>query len=221
MLKRYFGRVRALLHQLSPTVRAKLNQISEGLLQDSGHKQVDRILVVVTGLSLSGKTTFVENHPKLKNFFRVETRNIHDRLNSSFHFLQDDNTVNGKAYWERQFLTQVVREKTLEKAMERGFPVVSDSCNSKQEKRSRWYSMAKRFGYRTMTLWIKCNKLTLLQRAWEADEESRARGEKGTWEKLILRQIRTYEPPLEDDANQVVAFWYDRMKPESAHQIFI
>jgi len=70
----------------------------------------------MVGYSNSGKTYYIENIAHIKDYLSIETNVIHDILNQEFEFLQDDKTIDGFAYWNRQYLTKVVKDMIFQKA---------------------------------------------------------------------------------------------------------
>ena len=90
------------IRQISPNIRLKIDEIVEELFRNADKKSRKKIFVMMVGFSKSGKHTLINKHPVLSSFFRIDTDRIHDLLNSRFDFLQDDMTINGRAYWDRQ-----------------------------------------------------------------------------------------------------------------------
>lgn len=169
---------------------------------------------MMVGYSLSGKTTFVSAHPQLRDFFSVETRIIHDLLNDTFAFLQDDRSVNGFAYWERQFWTRYLRKQVLDAAFRGGFGIVSDSCNLRRAWRRQLLHIAQRHGYRTAIVWVLLPQQELDGRAVSSDLVLSAQGKPATWKMLVDQQRKNFEPPLSVEADKLMLFNPKTMSPD-------
>ena len=90
-----------------------LNEIIKTSLKGGQKKG---IFIATVGFTHSGKTNLVNRlvatFPQLVKF---ESRSIHEIINKNFTELDDDHTVEGKAYWLRQTITQELRLKAIEK----------------------------------------------------------------------------------------------------------
>ena len=200
------GFVRLVIHFLSPKNRRVLNETIFSLMNGKDYKR-EKTFVMMTGFSKSGKTYVVENNPSLRSFFRVSTGKIHDLINKNFDFLKDDNRVNGRAYWERQYLTKIVRKGLIDKALKEGIAVVSDSCNLSKSSRKKNLRKAKKYGYQTVLIWVLCSESELLERLHQADEENIKKGKKPTWEELYKMQKKIFyngNEPNNNEANRVI-----------------
>jgi predicted kinase len=207
------GAVRAFFYLRSPKVQRALNEVVREIRDGMWNRSERRVLVVMAGMSLSGKTTLVDSHPQLRKCWRIRTRDIHDLLNRKFDFLRDDNSVRGRAYWIRQFLTEVVRREVLHRALQQGIAIVLDSCHLTRRERVVRYRLAKRYGYHVVIIFVECPWMTLLSRAIEADNLSVARGGKRVWKDLVKQQVKVFEPPIPDpdEADQLILGKYGKM----------
>ena len=203
-IRQVWGLVRALLHQLSPRTRMIIAAVVQEIVDRMEDCPREQTLVVMTGMSLSGKTTYVERHRYFKEFGQIRTRDIHDLLNHNLDFLKDDNTVKGRAYWARQLLTEIVREEALRQALRRGIALVLDSCHLNRKKRDDRYRLAKQYGYRVVMVFVDCPWMTLLSRAAAADDRAVTQGGKRVWVDLIRQQARVFESPIPDEADQFI-----------------
>lgn len=202
-------------HQLQPEVKKKLNQIVEELFESAKKKPKGKTFIMIVGFSQSGKRWLINRHPVLNRLFCVHTDPIHDLLNNRFKFLRDDNTVEGKAYWERQFLTNIIKEKLLAKAFPEGLAVLNDSCNLKKEERKERLALAKRFSYKTIIIWMVCSEATLLSRLKKADIKNVNEGEKPAWVELYqkVQKVR-FNPPNKNEADEILIFDSEKNSPE-------
>lgn len=164
----------------------------------------DKTLVMMVGLSKSGKTYIVENNTLLRDYYKISTNKIHDAINTEFPFLKDDNTTEGKSYWERQYLTRIIRNQVLTKALRMGIPVMSDSCNLSRKDRKKTLDQAKSFGYFTVIIWVNCPKLVLLERLTKADEDNIIRGSKPTWVDLHENQKLRFDKPSHYECDDLI-----------------
>lgn len=196
------------------STRNKLKEISLEVLKGTEHAPKKRIFVMMLGYSLSGKTWFIDHHPNISRFFRVETRKIHDLLNAAFPLLDDDKTIEGVGYQPRQILTQVVRRWVLREACQKGVSLVSDSCNLSYGARQRRLRLPKRLGYKTFIVWVLCKKGSLGSRLREKDEELLAQGQNPVWVDLHEKQKARFDPPTLDEADETLIAQSEVHDPE-------
>jgi len=199
------GFVRLVIHLLSPKNRRILNETISSLMNGKDYKK-EKTFVMMTGFSKSGKTYVVENNSSLKSFFRVSTSEIHNLINNNFDFLKDDNRVNGRAYWERQYFTKIVRRRLIDKALKEGIAIVNDSCNLSKSLREKNLHKAKKYGYQTVLIWVLCSESELLERLHQADEENIKSGKKPTWDSLYKMQKKIFYNGNEPDNNEADRF---------------
>ena len=199
------GFVRLVVHFLSPKNRRVLNETISYLMNGEDYKK-EKTFVMMTGFSKSEKTYFVENDPYLRNFYRISTDKIHDLINNNFDFLKDDNRVNGRAYWERQYLTKIVRKRLVDEALKEGIAIVDDSCNLSKYLREKNINKAKKHGYKTMLVWVLCSEPELLERLNQADKENIKSGKKPTWDSLYKMQKQIFYRGNEPDKNEADEF---------------
>ena len=124
MYRKILGVLRLFFHLLNANFRDKIAEIVNILVNDQPAIK-EKVFVLMVGYSKVGKTSFVNKNERLKTFFNISTNSIHNLLNNTFAFLKDDNTVYGSAYWERQYLTRIVRKRLLNEALKKGFAVVT------------------------------------------------------------------------------------------------
>jgi predicted kinase len=202
MYRKILGLIRLLFHLLNRSNRKKINEIVDALVNNQDVIK-EKTFVMMVGYSKVGKTSFIKNNERLSKFFKLSTNDIHDLLNN-MSFLKDDNTIHGKAYWERQYLTRIIRKKALKKAFSKGFAVVSDSANLVRKRRSIWLRMAKRYSYSTIIIWVICPEKELLSRLKDFDDDLVARGKGVTWVDLYENvQKKTFNPPSPYEADDV------------------
>lgn len=173
----------------------------------SASEQVKRRFVMLVGFSKSGKETLRTHNESLNRAARVDTDVIHMHLNLYIDKLQDDYTVNGKAYWARQFLTRYVRQRAFEYLFFRGHRVLSESCNLTREERIERIALAREYGYETVIIWIQCPEEILLERLKDEDDQLIACGKLPTWRNLYhnVQKVR-FERPLPDEADELYLY---------------
>ncbi len=202
-------------HQLQPEVKGKLNQIVETLFESAKDRPKAKVFIMMVGFSQSGKHWLIERHLILNQLFCVHTDPIHELLDNHFKFLQDDKTVEGEAYWERQFLTHVIKEKILEKVFSEGLAVLNDSSNLKKEERKRSLVLAKRFGYKTIIIWVVCSETTLLSRLKKADIKKVNEGDRPAWVELYQKVQRTrFNQPTKNEVDELLIFNSEKDSPK-------
>jgi len=170
---------------------------------------------MTVGFSKAGKTVLVNKNKKLKGLFNLSTNKIHNCLNQNFQFLKDDNTVNGEAYWERQFLTRLTRRKVLEKVLSQGIGVINDSSNLNRRERKQRLKIARRYSYKVIIIVVNCSEGVLLSRLQRFDDELATSGKKRTWINLYAIQKERYNPPLKNEADVIVSFNSEKDNPMS------
>lgn len=176
-----------------------------------------RRLVVLVGFSKSGKSTLVTSHPELRQYFRINSDEIHRRLNRRFAELRDNNTVSGDAYWVRQILTGWIRIKILEAAADQGLNIVIDSCNLRHRERQQRLRIGRQRGYATTLVYVTCDAKTLCQRLMDADDRLAADDRQRTWLELYLNiQRLRFQEPRPNEADQFRVY---RTDSETPHQL--
>lgn len=171
--------------------------IVRAFLSESVEKPKERALQVMTGMSGSGKSTFAAEHQDAHMI--VNSDRIHDALNAVFPSLQDDNSVRGSAYWQRQFLAKLVRRESLLHLFAQGTNTVADSVHISALDRKALISAAHRAGYTVELVYVSCSNEELLRRAEERDNVCAARGEPRMWVDLLRAQQHRYQPPKDSE----------------------
>jgi len=204
MYRKILGVLRLFFHLLNANFRDKIAEIVNILVNDQPAIK-EKVFVLMVGYSKVGKTSFVNKNERLKTFFNISTNSIHNLLNNTFAFLKDDNTVYGSAYWERQYLTRIVRKRLLNEALKKGFAVVNDSANLNRKERKARLKIAKRYGYETIIVWVTCPEEELLARLQKADNELILNGQKPAWINLYTEvQKNRFDPPLDNEADTII-----------------
>lgn len=204
MYRKILGVLRLFFHLLNANFRDKIAEIVNILVNDQPAIK-EKVFVLMVGYSKVGKTSFVNKNERLKTFFNISTNSIHNLLNNTFAFLKDDNTVYGSAYWERQYLTRIVRKRLLNEALKKGFAVVNDSANLNRKERKARLKIAKRYGYETIIVWVTCPEEELLARLQKVDNELILNGQKPTWVNLYTEvQKNRFDPPLDNEADTII-----------------
>jgi predicted kinase len=204
MYRKILGVLRLFFHLLNANFRDKIAEIVNILVNDQPAIK-EKVFVLMVGYSKVGKTSFVNKNERLKTFFNISTNSIHNLLNNTFAFLKDDNTVYGSAYWERQYLTRIVRKRLLNEALKKGFAVVNDSANLNRKERKARLKIAKRYGYETIIVWVTCPEEELLARLQKADNELILNGQKPAWVNLYTEvQKNRFDPPLDNEADTII-----------------
>ncbi|HEB14069.1 MAG TPA: hypothetical protein ENI09_01525 [candidate division WWE3 bacterium] len=209
-----WGLLAAAFYLARSSTRSKLKEISLEILKGAEYAPKERIFVMMVGYSLSGKTWFIDYHPYISQFFRVETRKIHDLLNAAFTLLDDDKTIKGVGYQPRQILTQVVRQWVFKEACRKGVALVSDSCNLSYSDRRARLRLTKRLGYKTVIIWMLGKKGNLRKRLQAKDEELLSQGQSPVWVNLHEKQRVRFEPPMLLDADELHFYQSETHDPE-------
>ena len=209
-----WGLLVAAFYLARSSTRNKLKEIVLEILKGTEHAPKKRIFVMMLGYSLSGKTWFIDHHPYISSFFRVETRKIHDLLNVTFPLLNDDKTIEGAGYQPRQILTQVVRRWILREACRKGVSLVSDSCNLSHGSRYGRLLLFKRHGYETFIVWVLCGVGTLGPRLRGKDEELLSHGQNPTWVDLHKKQQARFDPPTFFEADELFFYQSELQDPK-------
>ncbi|MDQ3018376.1 MAG: ATP-binding protein [bacterium] len=200
-IRMIMGLLRFHFHMLRPAVMKEISGIIRELAIEAQDKVHHKTFILLVGFTHSGKTTLRRENENLNKLFCLETILIHDALNSVFRFLQDDNTITGHAYWERQFWTNYIRTKVLELVLKQGIAVVSDSCNLQYKDRKEKLAIANNLGYNTIILNVECPEPELLSRLLEADYRKQLNDEEPAWVRLYEDvQKNRYESPQRSEA---------------------
>lgn len=186
----------------------QLAEISAEIFDISGaFADHDKKFVMLVGFSKSGKHTFLKNHPSINRYFSVNTDTIHRLLNQQFQALQDDQTSSGSGFWLRQYYTRIIRRGLTRNAFKKNIDVASDSCNLRKSQRKILLSQAKKFGYRTIIIWIQCDEQELLRRLDSADRKLRENGKQPAWRGLYFKiQKPLFDQPSLAEADQLITY---------------
>src|SRR3972149_6139618 len=137
------GAVKAFFYLRSPMVQHIITAVVREIRDGMWLYPEKRVLVVMVGMSLSGKTTLVDRHPQLRWCWQIRTRDIHNLLNRYLDFLRDDNSVRGRAYWAREGGGEGGGGECPRRAPGGETPIVLDSPPLTRKKRLARYRLAK------------------------------------------------------------------------------
>jgi gluconate kinase len=167
------------------------------------------IFLMMVGYSLSGKTTIVkqiiEKYPK--KFFVIDSRRIHDYLNT-IDIFQDDNSITGPAYKLRQESTDSIQNALLISLGKNGISIISNSCNQVKRERREKISLLKNLvpNMKSVILFVYPNENIVLERAKKEDEALIVQGKKPVWIDLHNEQIKRMEFPTKEEANFLLEY---------------
>ncbi len=168
------------------------------MMEDAKKAPIKSDMIVMCGLSRIGKTTYVEKY--YKNYYRIDSLRIHETINTLFKFLQDDRTVNGPAYMQRQLLTYLIRELVMKYALRHGRAIVCDSVNGTKELRQKLIELGEKAGYMIEIIYIRrTNRNLFLDILKQQDQEKILQGREPAWRELFDKQEQSFEPPTEDE----------------------
>lgn len=165
-----------------------------------------KFMVILVGMSKSGKTWLVEHSPILNSFFKIQTNLVHKLLRQKFSVFRDE-TVGTSTYWLFQYLTKYIESRVLQAALEESFAVVIDGCNLAEKQRSIWRALALQHGYKTMIILLDCPSDTLHERIAQAASEQEAAGRAVTWLDVYRQQKLNFvlPKPAESDFRMLLS----------------
>jgi predicted kinase len=171
-------------------------------------KTSKKIFIATLGFTHSGKTYIAKKLiKKFPQLVKIESREIHNTINSIFPELKDDKSVEGEAYWLRQVITQDLREKLIEKLCQNDWWIINDSANLVKEERQKRLKIAKKFKYKTVLVWVMAENKTLVRRIKKSDAKLKAKGEKQVWMNLYKNvQHARFEKPTRKEADLLIKF---------------
>lgn len=205
MAKKIFGMLRFIFHFASSKNRYVLDNIVKKLSPSETCPR-EKKFVLMVGFAKSGKSAYIRDRRKLRNYFCISSARIHRIIDCSFEFLRDDKTVTGFAYWERQFLTWIIRERLLKIALDGDYNVVNDSANLTLAGRSKLLKLAKKYGYSTRIIHICCSEKLLIRRLKSADDLAEKNGKPGVWLDLYEVQKKIMQEPSTDEADCILHY---------------
>ncbi len=158
------------------------------------------IYLFTVGLSLSGKSWLVEKIKERfpKSFITIESRSIHDMLNTIEPF-QDDNSPKGSSYELRQEFTKEIRELLIKLFAKEGLNIIQDSCNLKKEERQRRVLAVREIvpDVKIFLIFVDTHKKEIERRANDLDKEKG----NGVWKDLFIKQIEEFDIPTKEEAD--------------------
>lgn len=224
----YWRIAKTVMRFLSPKFRREIRALSIEIcssdivpyfeLQLKKGRPKQRSFFMLVGFTHVGKSTLIKEHEVLSILPQIKTNAIHEKLNGWFSFLRDDNTVNGRGYWPRQYLTKIVRQNIFNYGLTPyDVSLVSDSCNLARANRLKILALAKKNGYRTIIIYVKCPEDELLQRLKKADEISG--DNQTTWQDLYHQvQLPRFDiTGLEEEADVFYNFESGTDDPKDLH----
>lgn len=161
------------------------------------------------GFSLSGKTWLVnkikERYPK--RFETVETRSIHDFLNTMEAF-KDDNTISGGSYGLRQEATFEIRKGLISLFAKNGINIIQDSCNQVNKDRQERLDLVKSVikDVKTVLIFVNTGINVIEKRADDEDRKLIGQGKPAAWRDLIEKQKERMEIPSKDEVDLFIEY---------------
>lgn len=177
----------------------------------------DKTLVMMVGLSKSGKTYFVDNNSLLSEYFRISANRIIPIIHTRFPFTNNGKVANEQSNYEKKHLIRIIMDRILVKALSMGIPVVCDSCNLSKQDRKRILDHARNFGYLTTVILVQCPTPILFDRLVKADEDNMIRGEKPSWARLYFDQIKRFDEPSYKECDDLVHVESPKDTPENIY----
>lgn len=171
-------------------------------------RQMKGVFIATVGFTHSGKTRLakrlVATFPQL---VKLESRIIHEIINKNFAELDDDHTVEGKAYWLRQAITQELRLRAIKELCKKSFWIINDSANLVRKERAERLSFTQKFGYQTIIIWVKCDEKVLMRRLERSDVNLKKDGKKPTWVDLYKKvQLAHFEKPTFKECDLLIVY---------------
>ena len=119
------------------------------------------LLIVTMGYPGAGKTFFARQFAETYKIPHVSEERIRFELFEKPQFNDD----------EQDIITRILNYN-LEQLMLTKVPIVCDGLFSRQKSRKALFDIAKRYGYRTLTVWVQTDASTVKHRAMRRDKRS-------------------------------------------------
>ena len=177
----------------------------------------DKTLVMMVGLSKTGKTYFIDNNPLLSEYFRISVNRILPIIHINIPFANNGNSPNEQGNHDKRYLTRLIMDMMLIKSLSMGIPIVCDSCNLIKQDRKRVLDHARYFGYLTRIIFIRCPIPILFDRLVKADEDNMIRGEKSSWARQYYDQIKRFDEPSYKECDDLVHVESPKDTPENIY----
>lgn len=208
MLKMLFGAATVARLHLTTAFHAQMRILEEEFIAKSTgelHSEIgDPSFVLLVGFTKVGKSTYARSYAG--THATVSTDEMHSRLNAVFPHLQDDTTVSGSAYWQRQMLTLILRRRVIERLTEAQRNILIDACNLRLRQRKHFLQIAKRAGYKTTIVWVLCDTDTHQERLTVADAERLRKRLPATYGRLHAQQARMFQEPILDMVDRFITY---------------
>lgn len=188
-----------------------------------------RVLVVLCGVTHSGKSTLARRDPGLSALTHVEAdgmRNLIARRHHDLRRAEPDepspfgldapgpSPAAGATRAQRGSILRELTDAVFEQAFADGLGLLHDASNKAAGQRRARLDQARAAGYRTAVLEVTCPDDVVLQRLSAHDDALAARGLEPMWMAEHARSHACqFEPPSADEADEVLAVPFDAPVP--------
>jgi predicted kinase len=205
----------------SPEYAEKIRQSEEEAL-DMCLNNRGRILagaktfIATCGFSHSGKSFLSEQlKRKLSYLVGIDSKQLHNIVNFKFPEIQDDNGSFSEGYFLKQELVREIRNYLIEELCQQGWWIINDSTNLTIEDREDNFRPARKYGYRTVLLWLNPPEDVLMERLKDADRREVELGYKPYWVDLYEKvQKSKLEEPGQGEAEIYVNLFEESVSPD-------
>ncbi|MCL5019867.1 MAG: ATP-binding protein [Patescibacteria group bacterium] len=151
-----------------------------------------KLFITTVGFTHSGKSALVEQlKRRLGHLIGIDSKELHNIVDSKFSEIYDDNSNFGEGYWLKQVIVREIRNYLIEELCQQGWWIINDSASLSISEREDTFRSPRKYGYKTVLLWLNLPEKTLMERLKSADREEVAKGYKPFWVDLYEKIQKT------------------------------
>lgn len=170
-----------------------------------------KLFITTVGFTHSGKSVLVQQlKRRLGHLIGIESKELHNIVDSKFPEIYDDNSNFGEGYWLKQTIVREIRNYLIDELCQQGWWIVNDSASLSISEREDTFRSPRKYGYKTVLLWLNLPENALMERLKNADREEVAKGYKPFWVDLYEKiQKPRFEEPGQGEAEVYINLFED------------
>lgn len=186
----------------NPDVMVVAEAVASAVMLTVPENAIDRLFVMMCGVTHSGKSTVRRSDPVLRRLLAVEADDLRDLVDEHVAFGEESLLPDHTERRRKGMYVSSARELVFARAFDSGVGVVSDAGNKQRDVRAARLQQARGAGYQTAIVWVSTPEEVLLERLRQEDAARVSRGLPEFWVREYEQvHLRTFEPPDDDEAD--------------------